>query len=214
METCRDQHILMQTVSLSWHRRKVHLSSTSLATLSLTVPKSMFPGQSTNGKESVILSRCKLMTPSSLSSHSVMEPDWGTGKPRVFSLGSSAIDSVLSGLATLFFFFLMRKDLFPMTRKWLLIYTYLPIMFSIGLFYLSHFSSCANFSLLLSYSSSHLMGQQHFKMVMLACPWVCKVLQSAGCSSRNLFCSPTSSSALQFEPAFGYQRCESPKAGC
>lgn len=122
METCRDQHILMQTLSLSWHGRKVHPSSTSLATLPLTVPKSMFPGQSTNGKESVILSRCKLMTPSSLSSHSVMEPDWGTGKPRAFSLGSSVTDSVLSGLAL---FFLDEERPFPDDQE-MVAYLHLP----------------------------------------------------------------------------------------
>lgn len=74
METCRDQHILMQTVSLFWHRKKVHLSSSSPIILVLTVPKHMRPRQTTNGQGSVIFSRCKFTIPSSLSSRLVTEP--------------------------------------------------------------------------------------------------------------------------------------------
>lgn len=45
METCRDQHKLMQTVCLFWYRRKVHLSSTSPVFLILTVPKARVLGR-------------------------------------------------------------------------------------------------------------------------------------------------------------------------
>lgn len=73
-ETWRDQHILMQTVSSFWHRRKVNLSSASPIIWFLPVPKSICPRQSANGQELVVFSRCKLIIPSSLSSHLVIEP--------------------------------------------------------------------------------------------------------------------------------------------
>lgn len=74
------------------------------------------------------------------------------------------------------------------------------ILYGTVLFDLSY-SSWANFSPLCSFSPSLLMGQWYFNMVMLACHQVYKVLQSAGCSSRNLFCSPPSSTAPKLDPA-------------
>lgn len=72
------------------------------------------------------------------------------------------------------------------------------------LFALSY-SSWANFSPLCSFSSSLLMGRWHFNMVTLACHQVSEVLQSAGCSSRNLFCSPPSSTTPKPGPAAEYR---------
>lgn len=77
------------------------------------------------------------------------------------------------------------------------------------------YSSCANFSPLCRFSSSLLMGQQPFTVVLLAGHRVHKVLQSAAsASSRNLFCSPPSSTAPKLHPAFEHQRDQHPKAGC
>lgn len=80
------------------------------------------------------------------------------------------------------------------------------------LFFLSY-SSCTNFPALCFLFPSLSKGQQHFNTVTLACHWVYKVLQSAGCSSRNLFCSPLSSTTPKLDPAFECQRYEDPKAG-
>lgn len=73
------------------------------------------------------------------------------------------------------------------------------------------FSSCANFStttflfLLTAYGSAVLYNRN------TSCPWVPKVLKSAGCCSRNLSFSPPSCTALQLNPTLGYQQCENPK---
>lgn len=84
METCRDQHKLMQTVGLFWYRRKVHLSSTSPVLLILTVPKSTCPGQSAHGQELLIFSTCKVPVPSSLCSYLVMEADNTASQPKAW----------------------------------------------------------------------------------------------------------------------------------
>lgn len=94
---------------------------------------------------------------------------------------------------------------------------HLPACYILYRTVLSHLSSssCANFPPLCPFSSWLLMGQQHFPVVLLAGHWVHKVLQSAAPgSSRNLLCSPPSSTTPELHPAFEHQRDQGPEAGC
>lgn len=107
-----------------------------------------------------------------------------------------------------------RTAVLQVARKWLFIY--LPVTFSTGLFYLiSSPPAVQFFSPLCPFSSLLLMGQQHFPMALLAGRWVHRVLQSAASdSSRNLLCSPPSSTAPELHPAFEHQGEQDPEAGC